>query len=43
MTAFDKYSYQQKLEKEKRNFADNNFYKILRHFDVLPNFPLTTI
>ena len=31
-----------KTEKAKQNFADNHFHNILRFFDVLPNFPLTT-
>ena len=31
-----------KTLKAKSNFADNNFYSILRLFDVLPNFPFTT-
>ena len=26
----------------KENFADNHFYNVLRHFDVLTNFPFTT-
>ena len=38
ITVFNKYCYQQRLEKKKRNFADNNFDNILRLFDVLINF-----
>ena len=26
---------------KKKKFADNIFHNILRHFDILPNFPFT--
>ena len=41
MTVFNNWSCS-KRHKEKKNFEDNHFHKILRFFDILPNFPFTT-
>ena len=42
MIAFTKFTVNIDI-KSKRNFGDNQLHNILRLFDVLPNFPFTTI